>query len=257
MHGQALPVIRLPSASRLELLDYCRHFPKLVWDQTPPGEAALNGTFTHKLIELDLRGERPDGGIASEGVDVEKCLKIFARWKAWWGTYAGDRLWFPEVVFLYNVRTGAVRAAGADWQEEGRPRGADEIPAIVDALTVADGKGYAIDWKTGKLGGAPAAAVNPQLALAAVCISKFFGVSEVDVSLGWLRQIKDPMLDTATLNALDLYEWEQRNRENCDAIPAAEPNPGQWCWKCPGKANCPEVGRKVPEGVEGIDFPPW
>lgn len=252
-----LPVIRYPSASRLELLDYCRYFPLVPWDQSPPGEAAQTGTVVHSMIEMHLSGEPIENAVSMELADVDKANKMYRRWSAWWDEFKGDKLWFPEVVFLYDVPTGSVRVAEAGWHKEGRPRKPTEIPAVVDALTVADGKGYAIDWKTGKLGNTTAARSNWQLILAALCVHKFFGVMEVEVALGWIRQIKDPFLDCQTHTAMDLWDWEETLRENCEAIKDSAPNPGGWCWKCPGRSNCPAVGKPAPYGVEGVDFPPW
>lgn len=247
--------IRLPSASRLGLLDYCRYFPRLPWDQSAPGEAADTGSLIHSLIERHFTGCDLRTGLPL--ADQKKADKVFARWLKWWDGYAAGRVFWSEVAFLYDVKTGKARVPDAGWQEDGRPRGPNELVAIVDAFTIVDGRGILIDWKTGAIANATPAKSNAQLQVAALCLQSMFGVHEVEASLGWLRQIKDPNLDTAVYDALDLADFQKILRENCAGIATAEPNRGDWCWRCPGKRTCPALEAPAPNGQEGVDFPPW
>jgi hypothetical protein len=74
------------------------------------------------MIEMHLSGEPIENAVSMELADVDKANKMYRRWSAWWEEFKGDKLWFPEVVFLYDVPTGSVRVAEAGWHKEGRPR---------------------------------------------------------------------------------------------------------------------------------------
>jgi hypothetical protein len=224
------------TASKIELLDFCQAWPRYTWSREPPGEAALTGSAVHSLIEQELGGGEAE---FREGADVVKAAKLFETWKGWWPGYAGDRKFEPEVVLLYDVRTGAVRREKAGWVKGDRARGEWEIPAILDALCIEGDRAEVWDWKTGrKLG---AASSNGQLMIGALAVHRFFGVSEVQVGLAYPGIRKMRGTDTADFNSLDLIEHEERLRWLVAKIPEAMPNPGkEWCFRCPARrGGCP------------------
>jgi hypothetical protein len=237
--------VKLPSASKLELLDFCAYWPKLPGDPFTGSEKASTGKATHSLIEQDSLGGVPE---IDEFADPIRANKLFTRWKPWFDTYKAGRVFWPEVAILYNVTTGKVRLADDDWAETGRVRATDETVAIIDSMHIAPDFSHAeiLDWKTGRK--TTPAEQNAQMALGALCVMRLFDVPIVRVGLVYLFVRKEPHVDMAELNSFDLLDFEDRTRRRMAAIPASQPNPGDWCFRCPGKGSCPALG--IPKQYE-------
>lgn len=235
--------LRLPSASKLELLDFCAYFPKLAKDESDiPGEKAQTGKLVHAMIEHEAIGGT---AVPEPLADVAKALKIYKRFKPWWEKAQKGRVFWPEVACLYDVVTGKVRFAPPDWHKLGRPRADSEIACIIDTLHVSPDMRSAVllDYKTGKK--TTRAEVNKQLLLGALCVYRLFDVSEVKIGLAYLRQIKDPIMDIATVTALDLLDFETELRARIAKVPTSIPNPGDWCFRCSSRRACPAQQRSA------------
>lgn len=192
------------------------------------------------------------------GADVAEATKKFERFKPWWENYRAGRVFWPEPAFLYDAESGSVRVGDDKWRKH-RSRGPQEIPCIMDAIHVDGDYAVVLDWKTGKKQNVVQPSANVQMALAALCAQRVFNVSSVEVGIVFLFQRKDPEVQTVTLDAMDILDFEERLRKRADGISSSAPNPGDWCWKCPAKGNCPARGgaSKVASGVPGLDFPDW
>jgi hypothetical protein len=244
-------VIRLPFASKLELLDFCAFWPLLPKDPWTGSEKASTGKLTHSLIEQDSLGGVPE---SDEFADPVRANKLFAKWKPWFETYKAGRIFWPEVAILYNADTGAVRLAPDDWAKAGRPRADNETGAIIDSLHVAPDLSSAeiLDWKTGRR--TTPAEKNAQMALGALCVMKLFNVPIVRVGLVYLFVRKEPHVDMAELNSFDLLDFEDRTRKRMLAIAGSQPTPGDWCFRCPSKGSCPAIGlpKQYEQRVYGV-----
>lgn len=229
----------------------------------PPGEAALAGTFAHRVLErllqepaesrtIDRAKElarevwpetRDDADYAALGLDDEAARRF--RWRGW---SAVEGLWKLEDPSLVDVE-----ATERDVQTElaGVPfRGiVDRLDAEADGIVVTDyksGKAPSPRFSEGRL---------TQVLLYAAAVAASTGSTPVRARLLYLGQkviqveVSDTKLDAATGELRSTWD---ALRSDCDAG-EFEPSPGPLCGWCPYADRCPEgkaeILRRREQGV--------
>lgn len=221
----------------------------------PPGEAAIAGSFAHRVLELLMqrpphertvesakaiaRQEWPDVEVSDDYVALgfdEATGKEF-RWKAW---KAIEGLWVLEDPTAVEVR--------ATEQDIKADLGGVPFRGIVDRLD-QEGDGLVVtDYKSGK---APSPRFRrgrlDQVLLYAAAVKESTGEMPVHARLLYLGQ--RPVGITVTQAELDLVveklgvTWSAIN--NACASDEFEPRTGPLCGWCPYLERCPEGSNEV------------
>lgn len=234
----------LPSASRLEIAEYCIGSAVLPGIEYVDADAAA-GTVKHRFLETALNeGE----AAALAGVTDEKLKTELAGWDL--SKFpAGQRgAWAAEVAYAFNAETGAVRELGRRIERGYAAAGlkANEFPGTLDLVGVTADAVVVLDYKTGHQMVAPAAR-NWQLRYGAVSAAKVLKKSKAVVGIFYTRDGEEPYLDSAELDAFDLDDGATSLKSlGARIIEARKLKPsqlrltaGEHCRYCPAVATCP------------------
>lgn len=222
------------SGSKADLSLCCAYWarPEVVHQPRPLGAPARRGNTVHAASDADHKGipgpEHHD--------DTEA---LWLTLKAWIDAeVAAGRLFSDsEIPLLYDTEKDV--ASLCEIGELG-PRDylgvtAMKMPMRLDLVRVdrADGCVYVLDIKTGSRSGTASAHENVQLATMGLAAARFYGVPRANVGLIFPMKTKvhPPEWHELDAEALDLHAG--RLHRVLRQLPLAEPNRGDWCWRCP------------------------
>lgn len=254
--------MRRLSASRMSLARACAYWLREDVELAPDAPSAISdtGKVAHALFDVGLSaagsaaGFPPWEALAVDAAqrealllaDVPKAARMAAAWERWWPGFAGDHpgvSWQSEVPILYNVAEGSAHriAEPAKWFASGRPREADEVPAIIDLLgTGEDGSIHVYDYKTGSK--REPASASGQLALCALAAWTLAGrPAGVRITAGNVYvKLRDPWaIDAVEWTTLDMVDADDELRALEAEYREAQPVEGRHCWQCRARAECP------------------
>jgi hypothetical protein len=136
------------TASKIGLARICQHWAT-VEAKDEPGEAAKQGTATHKAIELKLNCHEPDLIILAEiyGADPFLLTQVYATWKTQWLDVRECYQVFPEQPFRWDGQTVSPieLTAPRAYPDDGAIYGTGDYMCLD-----GDGPLHMTDWKTGK-----------------------------------------------------------------------------------------------------------
>lgn len=243
------------SASRLVVLEHCQWWARDTSDADPdrPSEPADTGKRFHSLADCELEGGTPESFALQ---DDTRAQKLMGGWRKWWPTFHRDRWFRSEVPMLYDWQTGRVREMPRGWANGPREREATEIPAIIDLLAADDSGVIGVwDYKTGKSkSGDPSQ--SWQLLLCALAAVRRYGATGAVTGFIYPRS-RDPFIVEQTeLTTLDLFDFEQGLQSRMRHRNEAEPNRGDWCFRCGTRLACPALRTDLTDYNPG-QVPPW
>lgn len=234
---------RLPSASHLELAEYCV-WPWAGagrWPERPSSPAAAYGIAFHLVVARLVTGQPPKvEEVAAKHellpADERRLAASIPRIVDFLEGDLGVR-GEAEVGLVFNLSDGRARTA-----ERTAPRGPDELYGAADHIVPrADGKLVVRDWKTGERAKGKAPRETRQLRFLALAAARVWGATEVRVELAFVDEDGAELVGD-DLDALDLMIVEgelAQLQERVEAPP--RPVPGPWCdrYYCPTRATCP------------------
>jgi hypothetical protein len=239
--------VKLPTASSLHRALACPASAVLPRAPSTTSEAAERGTAIHAYLEeWAQRGARPvappEYADTCHGIDLPAIL-------------AGRTICEVEAAYAFDVATGRARLIGYSLGRDYGPLSPTEIVGTADLVLIdSEGRGVILDWKTGQP--QASAAVNPQLALLALCLSRYRGDPEVVVELVYLGEEGGYKVDRAVLDSLDLDSFAAQLREAVTLWRSPEAaqrvNPGDHCRYCPCFDSCPaqhQLARSFSSGL--------
>jgi hypothetical protein len=243
--------VKLPTASSLHRALACPASAVLPRAPSTTSEAAERGTAIHAYLEeWAQRGARPvappEYADTCHGIDLPAIL-------------AGRTICEVEAAYAFDVATGRARLIGYSLGRDYGPLSPTEIVGTADLVLIdSEGRGVILDWKTGQP--QASAAVNPQLALLALCLSRYRGDPEVVVELVYLGEEGGHKVDRAVLDSLDLDSFAAQLREAVALWRSPEAaqrvNPGEWCKYCDSKRVCPAWTSLAREFAAGPSLTP-
>lgn len=219
--------------SKTWLADLCAHgfrmdVPIVV---RPPGRPAQVGSAFHSLAEAHVKGTAAHGQ-ADDPTIVADALALYN------GPVRGfldSRPWTGcEIGLEYDSATDTAKAC----PRRGEP-GYEDVAAMalrgtLDLVHVDGDEAWVVDLKTGKKENSQAS----QLYAQAVAVSRFYGVSTVRVAFVYARKTKCDPPQWEALDADRLDEEAGRIARVLRKLPMAEPNRGDWCWRCDAREQC-------------------
>lgn len=195
----------------------------------PSGEAAKLGTLVHRYAEARVK---------THAVQVASDLERQA-----WDLYSGPLSAWLDSRRWTGCELGLRYDAEADVSVVGPRRGeasyddigAMVLPGTLDLVEVVGDEAWVADIKTGSKTHAHA----EQLYAQGVAVSRLYGVKTVHVGFAFVRKTKSPEPAWETLDE-DRLDYEAgRIRKALRRLPMAEPQAGDWCWRCDAKPACP------------------
>ena len=209
------------TASSIERAKRCPGYVTLP-QRNVPTEAASAGTERHAEYEARIaRGDIPEA--------------LAERWPG--------ATWRSEVKFAFDLSTGKGRELGQGSDRDYSAAGPFEIVGTADVVGMCAGRLVVVDWKS--FAEVPRAAVNAQLHIAALALTRAHGLNAADVAIHYEAR---PM-DATELDAIDLDSFAAEVRQILDeaarfrtraqageVVAFAE---GSWCKHCPGFYDCP------------------
>lgn len=216
----------VPSASKLYLARVCPSAFALDHVDIRT-DAAAAGTERHEVYEESIKsGNVPEA--------------LAARWPGY--------TWHAEVAYAFNLVTGAGRVLGFGLHRDYSSVAIGEIPGTADVLGISpdnasERRVVVIDWKGFEE--VERAAVNAQLHLAALALSRAYGVDAAHVAIHYEARA----MDVAELDTFDLETFAadvatimagiaaaRRRREAGEPLAFVE---GSHCKYCPAFHSCP------------------
>jgi hypothetical protein len=201
------------------------------------GRAAKVGSLVHLFCELYLKGET----VKVEDVDpliLADAMALFTdHLKAWLEPWRGA---FVEVGLRYD--------AEQDMSEVGPRRGEpgyDEhgpmiLKGTLDLARIEGGVAWIADLKTGSRSNVHPEQLHSQaVAFSRLPIARTMGVTKVNVGFAFVRKTKAPVPEWETLDEDRLDLEAGRIRKALRMLPTAEPQRGDWCWRCSARGACP------------------
>lgn len=206
-----------------------------------PGQAALEGTVLHSLIEANIRGV--DGVDPMQHLlgDVESYQRVEKKYRQWiaWAQKERRVGWRPEVALAYDVQSDSARELDAQHHRDYSDAKPGEVCMQLDLVYMGeDAEGpYACidDWKSG----ADSAYAAAQLGVGALAWCRLVGVDRARVRAVYIGEDavepKEAWLDVMNL---DLVRAEL---VRVFRSPDTEPRPGPHCSTlyCPARTACP------------------
>lgn len=235
----------------------------------PPGEAALAGTFAHRVLEVLLQGapddrtterakqiardEWPtmeaDADFGALGLD-EKASRRF-RWVAWSAIEGLWRLEDPVAVDVHATEQMVETTLG-------------DVPfrGIVDRLDIEDGALVVTDYKSGRV---PPVRYRKgrlsQVLLYAAAVAAIEGTPPREARLLYLgqRTVSTPVTDEAVAEVVTDLNTTWTDLQQACADDEFETRTGPLCAWCPYIAQCPagqrEVSARHQRGAVRLDAP--
>lgn len=218
--------------SKLGLAEKCLYGfrPDVRAPSRPSGRAAEIGKVVHTMVEAAVTGR----GVAND-VDTEVIGEAKAIFDGPLTTFLESRKWtICEQGYRYDTETDTCK----DGPRRGEPGYDDAPPTVVhgtvDLVRIEDLVGEVVDVKTGKPPTDP-----EQIYGQAVAISRRYGLKKVRVAYGRALKTKFELLNEEELDEDRLDAEAGRIRRRIRMLPMAEPNPGEWCWRCDAWTVCP------------------
>lgn len=221
--------------SKLSLAHACGYSfgPEAIWTYRPAGPPAQIGTVVHAMAEAVLTGRNLDATFDSyeEGVIVEGLAIFNGPLRKYLET---GRWTHSELGTKYDAENDAATIGPRRGEPGYGDIGEMTLPGTLDLVRVEGDRVVIRDIKTGK-----PPKDREQLYAQAVAVSRLFKVPTVEV--GYTRALKTKLeeLDVETLDADRLDEEAGRIARVLRSLPVAQPNPGDHCWRCDAKNDCP------------------
>lgn len=234
------------SASRVGDLFLCswqfREGIDLLADET--NEAAATGTYLHSLIECEINGVC-DPPAVPDRANVDRALRIFDKWRAWWDVGGhGDLDWRTEVPVAISLTTGIGRELPSSGQRDYSAATPDEVPGTIDLFAVTPDSVVVWDIKTTlRPEYTTEAPANKQLLTLALAAARAHDRERAEVALLFANEF-DVRLERAEFDALDLLTHESELRSAVRGIPTSVPRSGDHCRFCLARGGCSEVPKR-------------
>jgi len=210
--------------------------PQLREEPSPTALAAREtGTHTHDMIALDLGVETPK----RENVDPSHVAAAIALYKSAmnWIEPRRERVLSAEVGMRYDAATDRAVVGPRRGEPGYQDVEAMILPGTLDlVLRGADGVLEVVDVKTGK----KAYETPWQLYAQAVAASRLYAEKIVRVGYLYPRKTKCDEPEWETLDEDRLDEEAGRISKVLRRLPMAEPERGDWCFRCDARAACPK-----------------
>lgn len=198
----------------------------------PSGVQARIGTGAHGRVEdwfhrLDPR--TLDEEIRDKATrHAEQLIK--------WLTPRRERILYCEIGLRYDADNDRAEIGPKRGELGYHDVGPMVLPGTLDlALRGEDGVLEVIDTKTGQ----KKYVHDDQVDVQGLALARKLGENVVRVGFIFPRLTKcdEPEMRTLTELDMDLRAGEMHNLMR--HLPMAEPNPGEWCWRCDARATCP------------------
>lgn len=222
------------SMSKVNLALACAHSFRLDVESTerPPGLPARIGTGSHGRVE-DWYHRNEPRLLAPDIAD--KAARIAARMIEWL-TPRRDRILYCEIGLRYDAENDTAVIG----PKRGEPGYGDVEPMVLPgtldlALRGEDGVLEVLDVKTGQ----KKYVHDDQVDVQGLALARMLGETTVRVGFIFPRQTKcdEPEMRTLTENDLDLRAGSTHGLLR--HLPVAQPEPGEWCWRCDARPSCP------------------
>lgn len=222
------------SGSKVNLALACAYSfrPDVEVTERPPGLPARLGTAAHGLAE-DWFHERAAREL---GADVAQKARRIADSLIGWMTPRRHRILYSEVGLRYDAENDTATLG----PKRGEPGYADVGPMVLPmtldlALRGLDKVLEVIDVKTGQ----KKYVHQDQVDVQGLALARMLGEPEARVGFIYPRLTKcdEPEMTVLDDNALDLRAGEIHDLMR--RLPMAEPQPGEWCWRCDARPICP------------------
>lgn len=225
----------LPSASEVERAMQCEASCALPRGEYVTSAAAERGTAIHAFI----------AGVGLPLGYIDECTKVDLVTLR--ETYPDAK---HEVSYVWDAKTDASMRYSLNEPRAYGSLTAWELPGTADIVCRGMDSIKVADIKTGKYPVAPAAE-NWQLKTLGLMAARHAGVSNVEVSIAYLKPSGKWKFDSATLDALDLdivaddlramvKRVHAAHEDIADGrVPPTHPN-DKICFFCPAKTCCPE-----------------
>lgn len=194
------------------------------------GRAGKIGNASHAHVAAYAQGRTPP---EPETEEEWEALPIGRRVVAWL-----DDVGIPtavEIAIAYDTATDTARRIEVGWHRDYADLRPTEIPTTLDFVWVTDDAVEVVDLKAGKRQNAH----KEQLHIQGLASARLFGRPLARVAFTFARQTKcgrDPW-EEMDADRLEGEAW--RAAAVMRRLPVAQPQPGNWCWRCPlGRANC-------------------
>jgi hypothetical protein len=222
-------------------------------------ESAARGTAIHSFFE------RHDLGFPRE-LNLSLCdPSVFET--CWGISFDGVPPAFPELAWVYDVKTRQARMVKREVHRSYGPLGEYEIPGTADRMIAPmhnDGIARVEDIKTG-YESVPDARGCLQLGFFALCLQSFAGCDRVEVAIRRVDDEGRQYVDSWVMDALDLEEMHDRIAALHAGVKAAREarlrgdkpavRAGSHCKWCPSKGSCPVYAREASGlGLLGDDW---
>ncbi len=202
------------------------------------GRAAKVGSLVHLLCELYLKtGKRLEMGDVDPLIFAEAMSLFTDHLKAWLEPWRGA---FVEVGLRYD----AEQDMGEIGPRRGEPGYEDHGPMVLkgtlDLARIEGGVACIADLKTGAKGNThPEQLYAQAVAFSRLPIARTMGVTKVHVGFAFIRKTKAPDPQWETLDEDRLDEEAGKIRRALRVLPTADPQRGDWCFRCPARGDCP------------------
>lgn len=225
------------SISKMSLALVCTHSFRMdvQANPRPVGPEARIGTHTHDMVALDL-GVPPPKREDVDPTEVAAAMVLYRSAMTWVGPRR-DRVLNAELGIRYDASTDRAVVGPRRGEPGYDDVGAMVLPGTLDLLLRgADAVLEVVDLKTGKKD-----YETPwQLYAQAVAASRLFGEKVVRVGYLYARKTKcdEPAWETLDEDRLD--EEAGRIAKTLRRLPMAEPERGDWCFRCDAREACPK-----------------
>lgn len=243
------------SGSKTELLLLCQYWARadVAIPEDITGQRGKDGTTTHALGEAFCNGIQVNvaAACAAKGGEMERVTKlwqsaepVYKQLKSAAAKGEGYSAVWAEVPLVWNVASGLVREVrGTEHRDYGEV-GPFDLPMTLDVLfRITDGAeqvATVLDLKTGDADELPDEFRSGQLRSNGFAAARYYGVQRARV--GYVVATDDgapATVEMAELDSLDLEIHAAKVLGALEAIPNAQPSPGDQCDWCPARAVCP------------------
>ncbi len=194
------------------------------------GRAAAIGRIVHSMVEAAVTGKS-----FADDVDATLIGEAKAIYDGPLSHFVTSTKW---TICERGYRYDTSKDTCADGPRRGEPGYEDVPPSVligtVDLVQIEGDSATVYDVKTGK-----PPLDSEQLYGQAVSISRRYPVKTVKVAYARALKTKLDLLDEETLDVDRLDAEAGRIGKRLRMLPQAEPNPGEWCWRCDAWPVCP------------------
>lgn len=202
----------------------------------PSGTPARIGTGTHSCMEHYVK----KGAVLTDlpKLKPEEAAEALAFFSPPVRAFIDSIPWTAcEIGLRYDARTDTTTAGPRRGEPGYDEIGATVLPGTLDLVAVEPDMVTVVDLKTGKH-----VTDRDQLYAQAVAAARFYDVPSARVAYLYARKTK-----------CDPPEWEHLDADKLDLeagrisrlvkrLPMAQPQAGDYCWKCDSRPSCPAFG---------------